>query len=115
MEEMNRSNDQGLGLLFDYIMMFFVCTVFSLQKSSRCVSNDCFCLTQPGFASAKTTAASATTVFSLCRPDSFLSKQPLRKQRLSCFRGATRIRTGGIKVLQTFALPLGYGTIKMER
>ena len=29
MEEMNRSNDQGLGLLRDYSMMFFVCTVFS--------------------------------------------------------------------------------------
>ena len=29
MEEMNRSNDQGLGLPVQYIMLFFVCTVFS--------------------------------------------------------------------------------------
>ena len=26
MEEMNRRNDQGLGLLWDYIMMFLFCT-----------------------------------------------------------------------------------------
>ena len=31
MEEMNRSYDQGLGLPYEYNMMFFVCTELFLQ------------------------------------------------------------------------------------
>ena len=42
---MNRGNDQGLGLLSKYIMLFFVCTVFFvvpvicflLLQKNRCI------------------------------------------------------------------------------
>ena len=66
MEEMNRSNDQGLGLLCDYNMMFFVCTVFSFIKK-HCICSTCLYW---------------APVLTGCRQDSFLFKQPLRKQRL---------------------------------
>ena len=69
MEEMNRRNDQGLGLPVKYIMMFLFCTeLFYKKRKSRHLNAG----------------------FVRCHPDS----------------------NRRIKVLQTFALPLGYGTNK---
>ena len=65
--------------------------------------------------SVQTAAASAALAFFEV-PPGFVSIQTAAASTAAVFlRGATRIRTGEIKVLQTFALPLGYGTIKMER
>ena len=35
MEEMNRRNDQGLGLLWNYIMMFLFCTDIFYRKRKK--------------------------------------------------------------------------------
>ena len=35
MEEMNRRNDQGLGLLVQYIMLFLFCTELFYKKRKR--------------------------------------------------------------------------------
>ena len=38
MEEMNRRNDQGLGLLWDYIMLFLFCTDLFYRKRKKAES-----------------------------------------------------------------------------
>ena len=80
---MNRSLDQRLGVLCKYSMMFFICTDFFIVSCSS---------------------------GSLFRKKRSCRKKPLR----SC-SGSERCHPDSnwrIKVLQTFALPLGYGTVK---
>ena len=80
---MNRSYDQGLGLLDKYSMMFFVCTGFFNDSS------DNFHALFTG-KYKRIPLSEAAGSLKRCHPDS----------------------NWRIKVLQTFALPLGYGTEK---
>ena len=80
---MNRSYDQGLGLLDQYSMMFFVCTGFFNDSS------DNFHALFTG-KYKRIPLSEAAGSLKRCHPDS----------------------NWRIKVLQTFALPLGYGTVK---
>ena len=49
MEEMNRRNDQGLGLLWNYNMMFLFCTELFLQKKEKPASERRLCEVPSGF------------------------------------------------------------------